>query len=236
MRLNLIFHNVVKKESELNNKYTVTYDYYSRLVEKVASLISQRKTFYAEIQIYFDDGYASFNELVYPHIKGNYSSFTLSIVPDDLDHNGFLPSSLLKDYYRQGIQIASHSASHAALAVYKQGVLQGTPLAGEYKNSPKGQNDSLTENEVSYQYQSSKQYLENLLGKPVTEFVFPYGLYNPQAVLINNRYSYFKYLSTCDEYLDGGQLLRPRYLIDHERSVDETVNSILALRPLSLPK
>lgn len=230
MLLNLVFHNIVSNSKQLNNKYTVTHDYYVELIEKLNQKIKDRNTLFSDYHIYFDDGYVSFNEFIYPSI-GDYSKFTLAIVTDDINRNGFLNDSLLNMYDQKGIIISSHGISHSTLGFYKNGVLQDTFSDGPYKNSPKGQKKVLSENEVLYQLKESKTYLEKLVGHKINEFVLPYGIYNETTLLINKSNHLYKNISTCDEYLDDGDYLKPRFLIDHEKDIETTIDRILELGP-----
>ncbi|KKQ48429.1 MAG: hypothetical protein US68_C0033G0006 [Candidatus Shapirobacteria bacterium GW2011_GWE1_38_10] len=229
MQLNLIFHNIVKSEKDIANKYTVTLDYYLDLVEKIERLIKGGKTSFSDYRVYFDDGYISFHELIYPKIN-DFSKYTLAVVTNDVNKAGFLDDQMLIEYDKKGIVISSHGVSHASLAFYENGVLQKTLANGKYENTSRGQNKSLSENEVIFQFKESQKYLQNLLGHRVSEFVFPYGLYNKQTLSLNKTGGYYKYLVTCDEYLDSGLSLRPRFLIDHERITEATIRKILNLR------
>ena len=223
MQVNLIFHDIVISSAKINNKYTITKDYFLSLMEEIGRSTKNKKTLFMKYRIYFDDGYTSFHDTIYPLLYNKPWEVTLAIVTDNLDSEGFLKSRILREYFNQGIKIASHGTSHAALAVYKDGKLQDTPSGGKYNNSPRGQREPLSENEIIYQYYESKKYLESLLSIEIDEFVFPYGLYNSQVVFLNSKYGFYKYLSTCDEHLDFGASLRPRVLINNERTIPETI-------------
>lgn len=229
MRLNLIFHNIVESEKDINNKYTVTLDFYLQLLEQIGRLINERKTLFSGYQVYFDDGHVSFHELIYPRIK-DFSKYTLAIITDDINKEGFLNEKMLVEYDKRGILISSHGVSHASLSFCENGLLKETPTGGRYQNTPKGQNRPLSENEIIYQFKESQKYLEDLLNHKINEFVFPYGLYNKKIVFLNKIGKYYEYLSTCDEYLDTDQSLKPRFLIDHKRTIEETIRLILNLK------
>ncbi len=229
MRLNLIFHNIVKSEKDINNKYTVTLDYYLQLLDQIEQLLKSHKTLFSSYHVYFDDGYISFHDIVYPKIK-IFSKYTLAIVTNSLNKEGFLTDKMLIDYDNKGISISSHGVSHSSLSFYEKGVLQSTRVNGKYGNTPRGQNKPLSENEVIFQFKESQKYLQTLLNHKINEFVLPYGLYNNRTVSLNKAGNYYKYMSTCDEYLDSGQSLRPRFLIDHENTIEQTILKIQNLR------
>lgn len=232
MRLNLIFHNIVKSEKDVNNKYTVILDYYLELLERIGRLVKDHKTLFSDYHIYFDDGHISFHNIVYPKIK-DFSRYTLAVVINELNKEDFLNNKLLLEYDKKEIIISSHGVSHSSLAFYENGVLQNTSTGGEYENTQRGQNKALSENEVVFQIKESQIYLQKLLDHEIKEFVLPYGLYNNHTITLNKVGNYYKYLATCDEYLDSGQFLRPRFLINNERTIEETIQIIsnLVKRP-----
>jgi len=77
----------------------------------------------------------------------------------------------------------------------------------------------------------SRKQLEAIGIQKIDEFVLPYGLYNNQTLEINKKTAKYKYISTCDEYLDSGEQLKPRFLITSDISVKETINKIKRLQP-----
>ncbi|MBI2103500.1 polysaccharide deacetylase family protein [Candidatus Woesebacteria bacterium] len=236
MRLNLVFHNVVQteSESEIDNKYTVTLDYLLQLIEEVNKSIINKQSTFDDFHIYFDDGYRSFIDLVFPSIKNICSKIKLAIITDKINQKDYLTEENIRVAIGEGIQIVSHGVSHAALAIYKENHLQPTPLGGEYSNSPFGQGESLHGNQVLYQLIESKKYLEKTFDVHCEEFVFPYGLYNDTIIALNNRHGIYPTISTCDEYLDEGRPLKPRILVDHERTIAETVGLLNKLSPVKL--
>lgn len=229
-KYNLIFHKILKEEKDIDDKYNISLDYYISFLKEFNNAIrlKQNKESYT-YQIYFDDGDDSFIKLILPLIKPNeYCKFTLAIVTDWINKEGYLSEQEIISLNNLGINIASHGTSHSALAVSKKLSDRNTPINGEYRDGVFGFEQRLSENEVIYQFIESKKRLTKL-GISVNEFVFPFGLYNDTTVRVNYELGTYKYLSTCDEYLDEGQLLRPRYLIDNERSIDETIKSIFKL-------
>ena len=130
-----------------------------------------------------------------------------------------------------GVNIVPHGVSHSALCIYSGDKLLGTRYGGIYQNTPYGKGGSLTENEVLSQLLESKKALEAIGIKHIEEFVLPYGLYNREILEINRKMSIYKHLSTCDEYLDSGELLRPRFLITNDLSVELTIDRIMKLKP-----
>lgn len=229
MQLNLVFHNIVSSPKDLKNIYTVTLDYYLDLLKKLDNAPATYNALFSQYHIYFDDGDASFNDLVFPKIV-DFSKFTLAVVTDDIGKKGYLTKDMLKKYDHNGIIISSHGVSHSSLAFYENGVLQKTPSDGLYINSEMGQKRSLSENEILYQLRESKIFLRNLLRHDIDEFVLPYGIYNDSILNINETNHVYNFISTCDEYLDRGKKLRPRFLVNNTRSVSETIFTMLQLK------
>ena len=230
MRLNLVFHNIVKNKKDVNNDFCVTKDYYFELTQKIKNLIRENKTNFKQICFYFDDGYLSFKDLIFLSIKDNWLSYYLAIVTDWINKDNFLSEKDLIFLRDSGVNICSHGISHSSLAIYADDKLQATPRGGEYINIFKGKKKVLTQNEVVYQLKESKRILERILGQPVNEFVLPYGLYNNQTLQINGNNGLYKTISTCEEFLDNGKNLKPRFLVMNTRAVDETLKLILKLK------
>ncbi len=229
MRLNLVFHNIVLKEEEINGDYSLTLDYFEELRENIETLLKSGLTRFKDIRYYFDDGYKSFKELVFPVMKDKTNLCCLAPIANLLGSENYLNEGDIDFLSKSGIKIASHGFSHAALAVYKANTLQKTPKGGEYKDSPSGKNEILSEKEVLFQFLESKRLLENITKSEIDEFVFPYGLYNKEVIDLNNGKGIYKYLSTCDEHLDNGSAVRPRILVSNKCPIKETVEFIRSL-------
>jgi hypothetical protein len=188
---------------------------------------------FSDFRVYFDDGDASFKQYIFPKLN-NYLKrrIKLAIVTDWIDKKNYLNKEDLINYVKEGVGICAHSASHSALAVFRDGNLQRSLPNGRYKNSPFGQGEILTEEEIRYQLKEPLLKL-NSLGIYTNEFVYPHGLYNKDTMAMNYQFGYYKYMSTCDEYLDSGQLIRPRFLIESDRSIDNTIKRIKSLQIIS---
>lgn len=220
MRLNLVFHDIVSDDEEITDDFTITIQSLKSILEEI-----NEEEPNIEIHAYFDDGYDSFLNLVHPLKIINPQNTTLAIITDDIGKKGKLDWKDLTTLKEQGVNIASHGVSHAALAVYKNNVLQNTPPGGEYRNAPRGRKIILSEQEVLFQLDESKKILESRLGD-VCKFVLPYGLYNEQTIKINDQNKIYDHLSTCDPLLDTGSNLRPRYLITNKKTIPEIVKEI----------
>lgn len=230
MQLNIVFHDIVSDTNNIKNEYTVAKSYYFKFINLLEKVIREQKTPFSNYHVYFDDGYISFNDYIYPKIC-DPSKYTLAIVTNDINKNGFLTDNLIKKYDKKGITISSHGVSHASLGFYKKGTVMEIDRKGYYKNSSKGQNRQLCENEILYQFKKSQEYLEKLLHHKIIEFVLPYGIYNNTILEINKKYGLYKNISTCDEYLDDNFYLKPRILISNKNDTNTTIRKILSLEP-----
>jgi len=226
MLLNLIFHKIVLRESDLDDKYTVTYIYFENIINEITKILNRGLCKFQDFRIYFDDGNDSFEKLILPKLTTLLKKrTTLAVVTNWIGKKGYLNSYLFKKYLKEDIKIASHGVSHSALAVYRNGILQNSLKRGRYQYSPFEQGDVLSEREILYQLIESKKKLLKVAIN-TDEFVLPHGLYNDTVMKLNFEFGVYKYLSTCDEYLDGGEPLRPRFLVDNEKTISKTIKQI----------
>jgi peptidoglycan/xylan/chitin deacetylase (PgdA/CDA1 family) len=221
---NVVFHNITDSD-KTEDIYQIEAGKFKRIFDYL------EKT--GDFRIYFDDGYmpvvAALNQFIPEELRRNV---VLAITPECLGKSGYMTNSDVRILFKSGFQIASHGYSHSALAIYDETdeYLLDTPAGGKYQNAPRGKTHQLSENEVLFQYIESKKALENLLKNPVYEFVFPYGLYNKNVLDVNNRSAIYKTLSTCDDELDVGNPLRPRHLVYSNKTADEIIEEIKALK------
>ena len=228
-KVNIIFHDIVKKDVPLSSKYSVKSDFFFNLIDAIESERNKKKI-NIDIAIYFDDGYESIHSIIIPILKDIPYSVVAAIISDKLDSPGYITTRQLLDLYKAKIKIAAHGVSHSALAVYKNNVLQPTPLRGIYQNTPLGQGDPLSESEIEYQLVESKRKLESIINSEIDEFVLPYGLYNNSVVKIFNKAGLYKYLSTCDVGIDFGQYIKPRLLISNDMELKMIVDNIISIQ------
>lgn len=115
----------------------------------------------------FDDGYgdniAAFEELAKRRMTATWfvvSSAIGQVAPwarSTLERRQIVSGAQLREMASAGIEIGSHSATHADLC-------------------------TLTELEVERELRGSKEALEDLLGQPVYSFAYPYGRYGPREL------------------------------------------------------
>jgi peptidoglycan/xylan/chitin deacetylase (PgdA/CDA1 family) len=98
----------------------------------------------------FDDGYADFYTTALPILRSHDFKATAYIVSGFVGRGGYMTADQIREADHSGIEIGSHSVSHANLA--------GASAAN-----------------VRSQVADSKRYLEQLLGHPVNAFCYPSG-------------------------------------------------------------
>jgi peptidoglycan/xylan/chitin deacetylase (PgdA/CDA1 family) len=104
----------------------------------------------------FDDGFSSDYDLVLPELKKINSTATFFIVTDFLDTPRYLTTMQVKSLSENGMQIGSHSKSHPNFL-------------------------RLTSSERINELHDSKVILEEIIGKEVTAFSFPFGYYDQKC-------------------------------------------------------
>jgi len=114
----------------------------------------------------FDDGFSSDYQLVLPELKKLQAAATFFIVTDWLETPGYLTRQQVRDLSDAGMQIGSHSKSHPNFL----------------KITPEERLDEL---------RGSKLILENIIGKEISTFSFPYGFYDKSCceAVFDSNYS-----------------------------------------------
>jgi peptidoglycan/xylan/chitin deacetylase (PgdA/CDA1 family) len=105
----------------------------------------------------FDDGYADFFTTAYPMLSAHGFKAVSYVVPGFFGRNGYMNQDQVLQLDRSGIQVASHTWSHADLS----------------NIDPAG---------LAHEVVDSRNFLQGLLGHPVVDFCYPYGRFNDAAV------------------------------------------------------
>lgn len=227
---NIIFHRITKYERDIKDTYEITISQFLDIVKFVRNSAKKEDVHFNKYRFYFDDGDDSFLRRVLPLLhKHEYVSTTLAITTGFVEGKGFLDWDDLRGLMGSGINIASHGVSHSALAFYVDGVPLESIPGGEYKTSLFGHTSILSEQEIIYQLNESKNKLEENQFN-INEFVLPHGCYNKTVLDINKKNKIYKIISTCDEYLDSGNYLRPRVLTRNDQNISDFKKLILSLK------
>jgi peptidoglycan/xylan/chitin deacetylase (PgdA/CDA1 family) len=101
----------------------------------------------------FDDGYRDFYTEAFPLLKKLGFGATLYMITDLIDNNRYLTADMLRELSAAGIEVGSHSASHADMP-------------------------SLRPDRLRHELVDSRAILEGIVGRPVVAFCYPSGRYS----------------------------------------------------------
>ncbi|PJE63734.1 hypothetical protein COU89_01725 [Candidatus Roizmanbacteria bacterium CG10_big_fil_rev_8_21_14_0_10_45_7] len=114
----------------------------------------------------FDDGYQDFYTVVFPLLKKYNVKATVYVINRFLGWKDFLTTKQLKELSESSlVEVGAHTLNHA----YLKGISKKT---------------------AAYQIVQSKRELEELLGKPVKTFAYPYGEFDPDTIRMVKEASY----------------------------------------------
>ncbi len=108
------------------------------------------------IVLTFDDGYVDNYENAYPILKSYGYTAIIFMVAKNVDRQGRLSSSMLKEMAANGFEIGSHTVNHKFL-------------------------NQATELEICREIEDSKTSIEKSVGQKVKLFSYPGGFYNWKA-------------------------------------------------------
>ena len=161
MRINkfnsIVLHRVVKGQP--NSFIDITLKTFHHILESSSSigkLVSidqarlESKSSRRSICLTFDDGFSSDHDLVLPELIKMNATATFFIVTDWIGKPGYLNEQQIRNLSNSGMQIGSHSKSHPNFL-------------------------DITHMERLAELHESKLILENLIGKQVSTFSFPFG-------------------------------------------------------------
>ena len=155
-------------------------NYKTIFVSDVAtSITKQTKINSKTIVLSFDDGYEDFYVNVFPLLKKYNYKATLYVIINALDKPGYLTRAQVRELADSGIvEIASHTFNHHDLRTLKKKALE-------------------------FEINKSKIILEQISGKPVTSFAYPFGYYNQDFFKIISYSGYTSAVSTMAGSKEG---------------------------------
>jgi len=108
------------------------------------------------IVLTFDDGYEDFYTEAFPLLKKYNMKGTVYVIINGLDKKGYLTKAQVKEMAASGVvEIGSHTFNHPDLRILKK-------------------------KDAKFEIQASKKILEQISGKPIYTFAYPFGYYKPE--------------------------------------------------------
>ena len=135
----------------------------------LSSLIKLRQQNRFDHHLTFDDGNISDYTIAYPLLLNNSINASFFVITDLINSKNYLTWEMISEMSNSGMYIGSHSCSHKNLLL-------------------------LNDNDLDYEIKNSKNILEQKLGKEITSFSCPYGLYDKRiqySVKINGYKNFF---------------------------------------------
>lgn len=123
------------------------------------NFVEDKQVCKAQYLLTFDDGWSSDVDLALPEICKNEISAAFFLISDKIDTSGYMTGSQVRELVDAGMTLASHSKSHFDM----------TRLSLD-----------LQIEELTY----SKYALEDISGKSIRHFSFPYGKFTPKLARI----------------------------------------------------
>lgn len=141
--------------------------YQTVFINDIASAIDNQKPLPEKsIALTFDDGYKDFYTDAYPLLQKYQAKATVYIIVEFLDKPNYMTKNQIKELAASNlIEIASHTLHHVNL---------------------KSANPQVGEKEII----DSKKSLENLIGKPVNSFAYPYGAFSQFSIDLVHKAGY----------------------------------------------
>ena len=166
----LIFHHISDNPPVCKSGCKLSYDKFTGLLEgfdNYATLTEVvEKPSERHIAVTFDDGLKDVYEMAYPFLKERNIPFTVFIVTDFLDTEGYITTENLRELASDGlVTIGSHGVTHKNL-------------------------NSLSAEDQKAELTESKRIIESIIGKPVNAFAFSHGQYNKDTLRLMNDYDY----------------------------------------------
>jgi len=162
------------------------------------------------VSLTFDDGWESDYTIAFPVLKKYNINATFFITTGWIDQKGFLKASWIKEMSDSGMEIGSHTVTHPYLT-------------------------ELSKKKVYDEFRTSKNVLEDMLGREITGVSIPGGAYNRKIIEIAQEVGY-KYVATSSPGVNkkkGG--IVARFSIHNLTSLND-INKLLNRSPIYLYK
>lgn len=146
--------------------------YQTVFVSEIAAELKAKKTIPAKtLALSFDDGYEDFYSIVFPLLKKYQVKATLYVIINKLDQPGYLTRGQAKELAASNlVEIGSHTFNHPDLRQKK------------FKDA-------------NFEISESRKILEQITGRPVLTFAYPFGYYNLESLKIVSSAGYLAAVS-----------------------------------------
>ena len=166
----LLFHHITDNPPVCRSGCLLSYEKFTGIIEKYRNYADLNsvveKPHKKQIAITFDDGLLDVYETAYPFLKEKNIPFTIFVIADFLDTPGYITTDNLKEMASDSpVTIGSHGVTHKNI-------------------------NSLSPSEQKYELNHSKEYIEEIIGKPVNSFAFSHGQYDKSSVKLMKDYRY----------------------------------------------
>lgn len=165
----LMFHHITETPTVKKSSCVLDFEKFKSFILRYRGSysptenVAKRKCKRA-LAVTFDDGLADVYTLAYPFLKENNVPFTVFVISDFLDAEGYITTEQLLEMSADPlVTIGSHGTTHKLL--------------------PK-----LTRDEQEAELTESKKKLEHLIGKNVTLFAYSHGQYDNQTLSLIHHY------------------------------------------------
>lgn len=159
----------------------------------------------------FDDAYRDFRDVVYPVLAEHNFTATTFVITNRLNDPNHLNVADLQFLADKGIEIGSHTASHANLA-------------------------SLNRSQQRSELEDSRAKLESIINRPVVTMAYPSGHYNAIAQDMVSRARYEVAVTTKEGWATHDGLFKlPRVRISRNLTIEQFANLVTKPRPVVTP-
>lgn len=123
-----------------------------------------------KVAITFDDGLKDVYRVAYPELKKRSIPFTLFVVTDFLDKEGYISTSELIEMSKDPlVTVGSHGVTHK--------ILKGMPVQEQIE-----------------ELKCSKEILEKIIDSEVEIFAYSHGQFDDNTIRLLKKYKFYKYI------------------------------------------
>lgn len=142
------------------------HDYHPVTAAHVRDYLQGREPLPARpVMLTFDDGYSDFFTAAFPILQEHHFTAVSYVVPGFIGQARYLTAAQVVELDRAGIEIGSHTVTHADLT-------------------------RVSASQLQVELEASKGYLEQLLGHPVLDFCYPSGKFSAAVQSAVDRAGY----------------------------------------------